>query len=76
LLSYLTRNTGAQDTLEGIVEWWLLDRIIEQSTNEVKDILDELVAQKLILEHEAGDQRVHYRVNRLKEEEIRALLKE
>jgi hypothetical protein len=75
LLSYLFENTAAQDSLEGIVEWWLLDRKIRQTTSAVKDVLDELVAKKLILEYEKGDRRVHYRVNRRKEEEIRELLK-
>ena len=75
LLSYLFENTAARDSLEGIVEWWLLDRKIRQTTSAVKDVLDELVAKKLILEYEKGDRRVHYRVNRRKEKEIRALLK-
>jgi hypothetical protein len=75
LLSYLFENTAARDSLEGIVEWWLLDRKIRQTTSAVKDVLDELVAKKLILEYEKGDGRVHYCVNRRKEEEIRVLLK-
>src|SRR2546428_5473430 len=55
LLSYLFENTAARDSLEGIVEWWLLDRKIRQTTSVVKDVLDELVAKKLILEYEKGD---------------------
>lgn len=74
LLSYLVDNAGARDTLEGIVEWWLLDRRIRYNTTEVKQILDGFVAKKLILECETGDRRIHYCVNRHKEKEIRALL--
>jgi hypothetical protein len=37
-------------------------------------VLDDFVATKLILESEAGDGRVHYRINRRKQKQIRALL--
>ena len=74
LLSYLFENTAASDTLEGIVEWWFLDRQLRQETAAVKQVLDDFVAAKLILESEAGDGRVHYRINRRKQKQIRALL--
>ena len=76
ILKYLVENPNAQDTLEGIVEWWLLDRSIRHNTTEVKNVLDDLVARKLILERTTRDRRVHYRVNRHKEKQIRALLTE
>ena len=75
LLSYLVDNVGAGDTLEGIVQWWLLDRKISHDSAEVKRILDDFVARELILESKTSDKRIHYRVNRHKEEEIRELLK-
>jgi len=75
LLSYLVENADARDTLEGIVEWWLLDRTIRHDTAEVKRVLDDLVAKELILERKTGDGRIHYCVNPRKQKEIRALLK-
>jgi hypothetical protein len=74
LLSYMFENAAASDTLEGIVEWWLLDRRIRHEMAEVKSVLDDLVARKLLLKRTAKDKRVHYRVNRGKEKQIRALL--
>lgn len=74
LLSYLVENTDARDTLEGIVEWWLLDPAITPNTVEVKRALDELVAKRLVLERKTGDKRIHYCVNPRKKKEIRALL--
>jgi hypothetical protein len=74
LLSYLFDNAAAHDTLEGIVEWWLLDRRVRYNTTEVEQVLDDFVAKKLILKCETADRRIHYRVNRRKENEIRALL--
>lgn len=75
LLSYLVENVDARDTLEGIVEWWLLDRTIRPNPAEVKRVLDELVAKKLVLEHKTGDKRIHYCVNPRKKKQIQALLK-
>ena len=74
LLSYLSENTAASDTLEGIVEWWFLDQQLRQETATVKQVLDDFVETKLILESETGDGRVHYRINRRKQKQIRALL--
>jgi hypothetical protein len=75
LLSYLLENADARDTLEGIVEWWLLDETIRPNAVEVKRVLDDLVAKKLVLERKTGDKRIHYCVNPRKKKEIQALLK-
>ncbi|MBI3796369.1 MAG: hypothetical protein HY268_05270 [Deltaproteobacteria bacterium] len=75
ILSYLVKHTAAQDTVEGIVEWWLLEQKIKRHTAQVKNALAELVAQGLVLEQLGKDARVHYRMNRRRIEEIRALLK-
>jgi hypothetical protein len=66
----------AQDTLEGIVEWWLLEQEIRRSTALVNAALSELISQGLVLEHRGKDGRIHYRINRRKVARIRALLKQ
>lgn len=76
VLSYLVEHSAAKDTFEGIVEWWLLEQKIKRDMIEVKAVLDDLAAKKLILEHKTSDKRIYYRVNRRKEKEILALLKE
>jgi hypothetical protein len=76
VLSYLAKNPSARDTLEGIVEWWLPEQRIKHDISEVKEVLADLTAKDLILAYETGDTRVHYRINREKEKEIRALLKD
>jgi hypothetical protein len=75
ILTYLAENPEAQDTVEGIVEWWLLEQGIINRTNEVKDALTELVRRRLVLERKGRDARPHYRVNRQKTKEIRNYLK-
>lgn len=74
VLSYLIDNPDAQDTLEGIVEWWILQKTIESQTAKVKAVLAELAARGLILEREGSDSRLRYLINGPRQEEIRALL--
>lgn len=74
VLTYLVNNPDAQDTLEGIAEWWLLERKIESRAAKVKEVLAELVAKGLILERRGSDSRPRYLINTDSQEEIRALL--
>ena len=74
ILAYLVDHPKAQDTLEGIVEWWLLERKIEFVTASVKEALSELVAKELILEKKGPDSQIHYRINQKKYEEIKKLV--
>lgn len=76
VLAYLVEHQDAQDTLEGIIEWWLVEQEIKHQTAAVKAVLAELVDKELIIEHQEIDSRSHYRINRQKKREIRALLKQ
>ena len=75
ILAYLVEHPEAQDTMEGIIEWWLLEQRIKRQTAKVKTALAELVNMGLVLERKGRDKRVHYRVDRRKAAEIRSLLK-
>ena len=74
ILSYLYTHNTAQDTLEGIVEWWLLEQKIMRQTKQVKKVVEELVAQGLISSHTASDSKTHYQINKRKVKEIRSLI--
>lgn len=74
VLTYLVNNPDAQDTLEGIAEWWLLERKIESRAAKVKEVLAELVAKGLILERRGSDSRLRYLINTDSKDKIRALL--
>ncbi len=76
ILVYLAEHPEAEDTLEGIVGWWLLERRIKRQTAKVKEALDKLVAKGLVLERKGRDSQVRYRTNQRRLGEIRALLKE
>jgi hypothetical protein len=75
ILAYLVDHPKARDTLEGIVEWWLLEQQIQFQTARVKDALSDLVARGLILEKKGSNSQVHYRINLKKYEEIKKLVK-
>jgi len=75
ILSYLLAHTAAEDTVEGIVEWWLLEERIKRRIKEVQSVLDELVSQSLILAHESKDSKIRYRINKTKMNRIRAILR-
>lgn len=75
ILTYLLAHSEAEDTIEGIVDWWLLEEKIKHRMNEVQAVLDELVAQTLITTRKSKDSRIRYRINDGKVNEIRELLK-
>jgi hypothetical protein len=66
ILGYLADHPQAQDTVEGIVEWWLLEQRIKQATTQVKAALAQLVAEELVIARQGAARRVYYRVNRQK----------
>ena len=74
VLAYLAAHQDAQDTLEGIVEWWLVEQKIIQQTATVREALAELVAQGLVLERKGQDARTFYRLNPRRAEGISAQL--
>jgi DNA-binding MarR family transcriptional regulator len=73
-LAVLECLMSGMDTLEGIVQWRLLEQSIKYETAKVKKALDELVAEGLILERRMPDSRICYQVNPGKMEEILTLL--
>lgn len=75
ILTYLLAHSEAEDTIEGIVDWWLLEEKIRHRKKEVQAVLDELVAQALITTRKSEDSRIRYRINNRHVNEIRELLK-
>lgn len=76
LLAYLVEHEEAQDTFEGIVEWWLLEQRIKRQTATVRKALSELMAKGLVVERKGRDGRSRYGINYRRVKEIRKLLKQ
>jgi hypothetical protein len=74
VLAYLADHPEAQDTLEGIIEWWLLEQQIKRHTERVKECMADLVTQGLVIEHQSIDAHVRYQMNPARLSEIRKLI--
>jgi hypothetical protein len=75
VLGYLLRHPEAQDTVEGVAEWWLLERRVAEAMANVEAVVSSLVAREFLVATEAKDGRVYYRLNREREREIRCHLR-
>jgi Fe2+ or Zn2+ uptake regulation protein len=61
ILKYLQRNPDSGDTLEGIAKFWLGFERIDQSVDEVRNALENLVKKGLIKKLEARDGKPIYK---------------
>jgi hypothetical protein len=75
ILAYLVEHPQAQDTLEGITEWWLLEQRIRYAITDVDRALGNLLADDLVVARQCADGRTYYALNRVKEREIRRHLR-
>lgn len=74
ILAYLMDNPDAQDTLKGIVDWWMLQQDIKRNVTLIKKVVDRLIDKGFLLERLGIDQTKYYQVNRKKIAEISALI--
>ena len=73
ILGYLIAHPDAQDTLEGIAEWWLLEQRITKQTALVSEALSVLVEEGLVIERR-GEARSYYKLNQRRRKRILARL--
>jgi hypothetical protein len=64
ILAYLSDHPDAEDTLEGIVQWWLLERKIKYQRDLVKEAISELIKNQLIVVNKRARDTIVYRLNR------------
>lgn len=76
ILSYLASNPEADDTPEGIAQWWLLEREIRDQTAAVQRALAELTAAGWLVTARNPGSPVRYRLNPARAGELRCLLEE
>jgi hypothetical protein len=74
VLAYLIEHPESQDTLEGIMQWWLLEQEIKRWIDQVQAAIAELVARGFVLERRGKDGRIHYRINRSRKQKIKTLI--
>ncbi len=75
LLNYLAEHPQAQDTLEGISNWWVLEQELTQRVTEVQAALAKLIKDGFVLESQGEDGRMRYKLNQERQKEIQSLIK-
>jgi hypothetical protein len=63
ILSYLATHPEAQDTIEGILHWWVLDSCIRSWAPKITETVALLVDQGFLEEKPSSDGHVFYRVS-------------
>ncbi|HEX9671581.1 MAG TPA: hypothetical protein VGC93_19085 [Thermoanaerobaculia bacterium] len=76
ILSYLADNPEANDTVEGIAEWWLLDREIRDQTARVERALAGLAAAGWLVASRTTGSPTRYRLNPARTADVAALRRE
>jgi hypothetical protein len=72
ILNYLAERPQAQDTLEGVIQWWLLEQEIKKQIDRTQSALNELIAAGWVVVRLGKDGRARYRINRRRLKEIRS----
>ena len=76
ILRYLMERPHAQDTLEGIAEWWVMEQCVKQRTAEVRRALAQLTDGGFLLYSSSPGASPRYRVNPRMTAQIRRRLDE
>jgi hypothetical protein len=63
ILDYLARHPDAQDTIDGILHWWVLDAYIRKWTPKIAETVAQLVEQGFLEQRPSADGHVFYRVS-------------
>jgi hypothetical protein len=63
ILDYLARHPSAQDTIDGILNWWVLDSCIRTWAPRIMEAVAYLVERGLLEEKPSVDGHVFYRLS-------------
>jgi hypothetical protein len=63
ILDYLRRQPGAQDTIDGILHWWVLDSCIRNWEPRIAETVAKLVEQGFLEQKPSPDSKVFYHVS-------------
>lgn len=74
ILAFLLQRPRAQDTLEGIATWWLLEQRLEREVQRVERVLERLVADGLVVKRKGADGRARFSADPERVAEIERLV--
>lgn len=64
ILDYLARHPDAEDTIEGMLQWWVLDSCIRNWAPKIEQTVTELTSRGLLEARTSREGRVLYRLAR------------
>ena len=64
IMEYLRQNPNAQDTQDGILQWWLTELPTKPRDATVKKALEDLVRAGRLSEHKGKDAQISYRMRK------------
>ena len=70
VLQYLIENPHAQDTVDGIAQWWISEQTIRKGKDLVEKALETLVAENLVIARKGRGTQTRYKINDQRREEI------
>ena len=63
ILDYLARHPDAQDTIDGILHWWVHDAYIQKWAPKIAETVAQLVEQGFLEQSQSADCNVFYRAS-------------
>jgi hypothetical protein len=63
ILDYLARQPEAEDTIEGIIQWWVLDSCIRNWAPKIEKTVANLVEQGFLEKKPSRDGRIFYHIS-------------
>jgi len=63
ILDYLARHPDSQDTIDGILHWWVLDAHIRNWAPKIAKTVTQLVKQGFLEEKPSLDGKIFYRIS-------------
>jgi hypothetical protein len=63
ILDYLARHPEAQDTIDGILHWWVLDACIRKWAPKIAETVAQLVDRGFLEERSSADGQIFYHVS-------------
>jgi hypothetical protein len=65
ILDYLATQPNAQDTIDGILHWWVLDTYVRKCAPKIAETVAQLVERGFLEEKSSSDGKIFYHVSPL-----------
>src|SRR5437762_11434308 len=63
ILDYLVRHPDAEDTIDGILHWWVLDACVQKLAPKIAETVAQLVEQGFLEQKRFADGNVLYHIS-------------